>query len=409
MYIHVHQRSACRICAGTDLRPFARFLDMPFTDDMLRDPARREFLADITVYWCGGCKTAQTKHDVEVGEYYKDYQYTVAGSRFARRFMELLAANAAARFGLAAGDPVIEVGSGDGVQLGHFQRQGQAVLGFEPSDPLVKASEAAGVPVLQRLFTADTVADIPPAMAPAKVILLTYTFDHLPDPLGFLEAVKAALDPKRGVVLLEVHDLDKIMRRRETCLFEHEHSIYTTAASMSRLLDRAGFELLTCGLVPEDDRRGNSLLVAAGLKGGDHKPDPQPVPTGLERYDDWAVYEQFSTQVAASFDKLRARVRAVTANGGRVAGYGAGGRGVMTLAQAGLTAADVSYLCDQNPGFHGLLAPKSRVPVVPPDRLRTDPVEEVIIFSYGYLNEIASSLADVTAKGTRLVSLLDAL
>ena len=78
------------------------------------------------------------------------------------------------------------------------------------------------------------------------------------------------LEPRRGVLVIEVHDLEQIMARRETCLFEHEHSIYLTSDSFARLLDRAGFELLTTELLPAGERRGNSLLVVAAPKGTEH-------------------------------------------------------------------------------------------------------------------------------------------
>ena len=64
------------------------------------------------------------------------------------------------------------------------------------------------------------------------------------------------------------------MERRETCLFEHEHSIYLTSDSFARLLDRAGFELLTTELLPAGERRGNSLLVVAAPKGTKHVAEP---------------------------------------------------------------------------------------------------------------------------------------
>jgi hypothetical protein len=49
------------------------------------------------------------------------------------------------------------------------------------------------------------------------------------------------------------------------------------------------------------------------------------------------------------------------------------------------------------------------VPVAPPQRLRDEPVDEVIVFSYGYLSEIRAALADVERTGTRFVSMLDLL
>jgi hypothetical protein len=70
---------------------------------------------------------------------------------------------------------------------------------------------------------------------------------------------------------------------------------------------------------------------------------------------------------------------------------------------------DVAYLVDKNPAFHSLFTPVSHVPVCGPELLLSDPVDEVVVFSFGYFNEISEELTEVRTKGTRLVSLLDLL
>lgn len=411
---HVHTRTACRVCGGTDLREFLAFPSLPFTDDFVdpASPRNTEFRHRLAIYWCAECSTAQTQHDVDVTEYYRDYRYTVAASPFATRFMERLAETTMARFGLRAGDTVLEIGSGDGAQLHAFQRHGCRVLGFEPSADLTAASERIGVPVMQCLFDAESAATIPAAMRPAHAVVLTYTFDHLPDPVGFLRAVRPVLDPDRGVLIIEVHHLGDIVARAETCLFEHEHSIYLTPMTASRLLERAGFTLLSTALLPDADRRGNSLLFAAAPTGTRLSADASVGPEGLAQ---WTPFDHADTYTDVNIDAqtrvaaLRDYVRDARLAGRRIAGYGAGGRGVLTIAQAGLTADDIAYVCDGNPAAHGRVMPASRVPVVPASRLRTDPVDEVIVFSYGYMAEIRSALADVEARGTRFTSMIELL
>ncbi len=404
----VHARSRCRLCGSDDVAEFLSLGDAPFTDDFVApSSAGREFTAPLSVWVCRACWTAQTQHDVEVGEYYRDYNYSVAASPFAQTFMRRLAQETMARYGLGPGATVLEIGSGDGAQLAHFQALGAHVLGFEPSADLCAASRARGVPVNQRLFDARTAAEIGNDMLPADAIVLTYTFDHLPDPLPFLEAVRGVLHPERGVLVIEVHDLERIMQRRETCLFEHEHSVYLTRRSFRRLLERAGFELLTTELLPDHERRGNSLLVVAAVEGHRHAADaPEDGPANLER---WETYAGFAEEVRRSHDALRRYIRDARAAGRRIAGYGAGGRGVMTLAGAGLGPGDVAYLCDRSPHAHGLLAPGSHVPICGPDRLAQDPVDELIVFSYGYLDEIREQLASELAASPRLTSVLDLL
>lgn len=434
----VQRRSACRICGSEDVPRVLCFPRMPFTDEFVSVERRgEEFIADLEIHICGACGVVQTLHDVEVEEYYRDYTYTVSSSCFAQDFMATLAAQAIRALDLRPGDRVLEIGSGDGHQLACFASHGLRVLGFEPSEPLVNASLARGVDTVLGLFDAQAASRIPAGFRPAHCVLLTYTFDHLPDPLAMLRTVRSILDPGRGALILEVHDLGRIVERCETCLFEHEHSIYLDRSTAAAVLHRAGFRALDLELVPEPCRRANSLLLvarpeptapgsgpwppvaptarpddfqgpprrAAGAERGVRAPDgwrsPTPPPTPDIR--------AFARDVGRRLAGLREHVRHSRNAGRRVAGYGAGGRGVMTLAQARLTAGDIAYLCDQNAGFHGLFTPATHIPVAPPQRLRDDPVDEVIVFSYGYMREIRAALADVEARGTRFVSMLELL
>jgi SAM-dependent methyltransferase len=404
----VRERPTCRICGADEPRFFLDLGEAPFTDDFVRPAeAGREFAAPLRVAVCPECWTAQTRHDVDVSDYYRDYRYSVATSGFAQRFMARLAEETLERYGSADGARVLEIGSGDGAQLVHFRERGARVLGFEPSADLCAASVEAGVPVAQCLFGADTVDEIPADMRPADVVLLTYTFDHLPEPLPFLEAVRTVLEPTRGVLVIEVHDLEQIMERRETCLFEHEHSIYLTSDSFRRLLARAGFELLTTQLLPAEERRGNSLLVVAAPVGTEHPADPAE--TLGRDFDAWETYAGFGADVERSHEALRRWVRERRAAGRTVAGWGAGGRGVMTLAYAGLGPDDVAYLVDRNPHAHGYVAPGSHVPVVAPEHLDAEPVDDLIVFSYGYIDEIRDQIRGELDTQPELVSVLDLL
>jgi SAM-dependent methyltransferase len=404
----ITHRTTCRACGGHELEPFLRLDDMPFTDALVRQAdAGAEFIAPIDLSWCRSCSMVQTQSDVSVDEYYRDYRYTVSSSGFAMTFMDALAEATMTRFGLAPGDRVLEIGSGDGAQLAAFAARGARVLGFEPASELCRASERRGVPVCEMIFDETTVAEIPAELRPAQAIVLTYTFDHLPEPRAFLDAVHAALDPERGVLILEVHDFARTAARRETCLLEHEHTIYPTRDSLERLLEAAGFALLCDDLLPLAERRGNSLLVAAAPVQSPLAATRQAPGEDLSRFDDAATYRQIAADIASSQQRLRRFAADAHAAGRTVGGYGAGGRGVMTLAFAGLDADDLLCVADQNEQFHGLVMPKSHVPVVSPSVLIDAAPDDIIVFSYGYLAEIRETLAEATAQGSRIWSLLE--
>jgi len=410
MNLVVTQRDRCRICGASSLRGFLDFPDYPLSDNHLESPhSDREVLCRYRAFWCTECGTVQNLTDFDWSSYYGRYDYTVSASAFARRFMDQIAENAIRRFGVPPGSSVVEVGCGDGHQLACFQKRGMKVFGYEPGRGLAETARRLGVPTTESLFDPRSSEQIPSELRPVRVFLSLYTLDHMPDPLECLRTMQSVLDPERGLVIIEVHDLEKIIRRREACLFCHEHTVYLSRRSLARLMTRAGLKLVGVDLVPQDQCRGNSLLAVGVPSNSPIQPDLPPPTDLLAALDDWPVYEQFAAAVESAHEHFGRYVRSCVAAGRRLAGYGASGRAISTLALAGLTGREIDYVCDANPSLHGLYLPKSHVPVVPPRHLLDDPVDEVIVFAYGYLEEITRIVKPFTDRGGRLTSLLDLL
>ncbi len=405
----VSQVGHCRVCRKSRLRTFLHFSQMPFTDDFI-SPSEfgHEFRSDIDIFICADCLTAQTQHDVAVGDYYEDYQYSVGGSATASRFMKTLAENLQGAYypGLA-GRKVLEVGSGDGEQLLAFRETGCLVLGYEPSSVLCEAARGKGIPTIQGLFTSDSASRLPAYFQEVDVIMLSYTFDHLPDPRSFLATAHSILNKESGLLVVEVHDLERILERQEYCLFEHEHSIYLTETTASRLCRMESFEIIDFNLVPEQERRANSLIFVA-TPAGSGLAARATAPRTPSAFEDLDFYEGAGAGIRQGIANLEAFVEGVTVSGKRLAGYGAGGRGVMTLAAMG-NASKLSYLVDKKPKRQGLVVPKTGIPLVDINALRTDPVDEILVFSFGYMQEIQAEVGPLGYAPAQFHSLLDVL
>lgn len=384
---------------------------MPLTDDFI--PTERvgsEYLGDINVFVCEDCLSAQTQHNVDMGDYYEDYQYAVGASPTASRFMRLLAENLLSKYRSGdAGVKVLEVGSGDGGQLIAFKDLGCKVLGYEPSSSLARIAEEKGIPTIQGLFTDESARTLPAEWQQTDVVMLSYTFDHLPHPREFVAAARSILDPERGLLVVEIHNLQRIFERQEYCLFEHEHSIYLTEATAAALCAREGMTVIDFELLPEADRRANSLIFVAAPSGSAlaKKFGPAPITTPAD-FSRLAFYDEQAALIQRGIANLDAFVERVTAGGKTLAGYGAGGRGVMTLA-AMKTASKFRYLVDKKPKRPGLHVPKSGMPLVGIDALRDQPVDEILVFSFGYMREIQDELAAFGYQPHQFHSLLDVL
>jgi len=368
---------------------------MPLTDEFV--PAnylRKEFIHDISIYQCHHCGLVQNPVDFDHEGYYENYEYSSGHSEFTRAFMRSYALAVCEAFRSFHGrNPtrVLEIGSGDGEQLRVFQQLGIAeVIGIEPSETLLRQSEKIGVPSYKGLFSHNMIDNLP--FRDFDICLSSYTLDHVRNPADYLRAVHDLLVP-RGVLAFEVHDLAGIAERGEWCLFEHEHTIYMDANMACMVVRQHGFEVHAINPLPETLVRANSLIAIA------HKTEKLPQQGPLPPTD----YSQLQGRIEGIVERIDNWISALPP-GDVLVGYGAGGRGVMTLA-ALRNAARFSTVFDSNHPSLRYSTPKTRVDVSGPDRLEDFSHAWCLVFSFGYLAEITGNLVANGFRPDRIISL----
>lgn len=403
----VEYLTKCRFCGTPEPTPFLETPPLPITGAFLRKADEDEFLYPIKLHLCKNCLAVQSQHNISFSDYYEDYSYTIAASEFAVRFAEEVAQTLHRKWGLERGSKVLEIGSADGIQLQKFKDLGMDVLGFEPSRVLSDAARSGGIPTITGLFGKDTVAEIPTNLRPFQLILLTHVFDHLPYPGEFCETLASLLDQERGLLLVEVHNFEETIEYVEYPLLQHEHTTYPTAASLQRMFGSVGLDLLDVGVLPPEVKRAHSLMVLAAPRGSVYSAQAMPqLPPGPG--GDLEELRRFDRRLHETLERVGEYIRSRREQGITLAGFGGGGRGIMTLA-ATAKPGDLKYVCDSSPAHHGHFLPSSHIPVVPPEHVEQEPVDEIIVFSYGYIDEIRQQLSKHTARGGRITSLLDVL
>jgi len=406
----VINRKNCRLCGSGDLNKFMRFEKIPFFDEVVTDDKRgKEFSYPMELYFCHNCCSVQTQHDVNLLDYYKSYQYVASNSNFMHHYMDALVNYCQRHLGLKKGDKVIEVGAADGHLLSLFERVGARSLGFEAAENLCMLAKEKKVNVINALFTRETLRLIPEDFKKTQFFVLLHTFDHLYDPAPFLKTVCEVLDPKTGVLLLEVHDLSDIYIKRETALFGHEHATYLHYGSMNRFLNRHGLRIIDFNFLDKSICRGSSMLVAATPMGSDLLESENLALFENSKLDEFETFLGFQEMVSRSFSELRCYIEEGKAQGKRFAGYGGWGRGVTTLAMARLDKHHLEFVADGNEKLHGCFTPVTGIQIKAPNAIRRDTVDEVIIFNYAYIREICELLNEFIKDGGKVISVIDLL
>ncbi|PIT74713.1 methyltransferase domain-containing protein [Limnohabitans sp. JirII-31] len=391
----------CRACGGADLQCVVLLENMPLTDDFIsiENQDRKEYLRDINISECQQCGLVQNPADFDHEGYYQDYQYSSGHSAFVQNFMQRYAAAVCDAYKKINAKPpasVLEIGSGDGEQLKQFKTLSVArVLGIEPSEYLAQVAIKSDIPTQVDLFGAHTKQKLNETF---DICLSSYTLDHVRSPIDYLQTAYALLN-EGGILTFEVHNLEKIIERTEYCLLEHEHTIYLTPDNARSLIRSLGFEVVSINPLSNNEVRGNSLIVMAKKVRIDtcehdknnnlHNPLlndlDQRIKTTIARIDDWVDSLPINSDLV---------------------GFGAGGRGVMTLA-ALRKSERFKALFDSNYQSERYFTPKTRIPIVGPDGWSDFSSAHCLIFSFGYFDEIKKQLTEKGFSSDKIVSLAD--
>ncbi len=391
-------KNKCRICGAQNLHEIVVLKNMPLTDEFVtKDRIGKEYSSDIKIGICGDCGVTQNLNDVNLDNYYNEYEYSVGSSKFANFFMDILAKRIKKNFYEDYSSPtVLEIGSGSGEQLKMFKKYGFSVIGVEPSEYLASYANSNNTTTIKDFFYTGMINKIKKISPVVDCIVSSYTFDHIPYLIETFDAINSILSPD-GKLIIEVHDLDLILHRKEFCLFEHEHYIYLNKITAENLFKKNGFKIITFNLLNTKEKRGNSLLIVA-QKTNIKSPIEIDVKKEIEKV------KNINIKIQNTINKIDNWIE--DNKNKKIVAYGAGGRGIMTLS-ALEKYKNFEFIVDQNPKGKKIFSPKTHLPIYKPEILKTDKADLIFVFSYGYFEEIVESLSLYGYTKDQFVSLLD--
>ena len=368
---------ACRVCGGALFgKPLLHYGNMPSSAQNFPDAASLagETGAGLTVRQCSCCGLVQLENDPV--PYYKEVIRAAAVSPVLRDLKTRQFAEFIRKYSLR-GKKIVEIGCGRGEFLGLLPPLGIDAFGLEYSEAAVRDCLKAGL----KAGRGYPDAGMPPlAEGQFDAFLLLMFLEHMPDPNSALKALSANL--KEGAVgLVEVPNFDMLVRANLFSEFIGDHLLYFTRETFLATLNLNGFEVLDCaelrdGYVLSAEVRKRAPLDLSGFTGRQAE-----ITAGLN-----AFLSRFGEK--------------------KVAVWGAGHQALAVLALAEL-GGKVRYVVDSAPFKQGKFTPATHLPVVPPDALRSDPVEAVIVMAASYSDEVAGLLRRDFPTGLKVAILRD--
>jgi C-methyltransferase C-terminal domain/Putative zinc binding domain len=238
----------------------------------------------------------------------------------------------------------------------------------------------------------------------ADVILDCFGMMHAADQAAALSERAARLAPG-GVLLLQYHSLDTIVRLGQWNALRHGHYAYYSTTALVAMLAAVGMSPRTSWSF---DLYGGTVLLAAYR-------DKEDGPAGLTGPDDTigallaaerrtgvtrpAALHSLQTDVTVSAGTLHDWLTAMRDAGKTVLGYSAASRAVALLRMAGVDRDLLPAVADASRAKHGLRMPGTAIPVISPAELTAEPPDAVVVFVPDLMTEVRETYPEIEASG----------
>jgi hypothetical protein len=239
---------------------------------------------------------------------------------------------------------------------------------------------------------------------PAEVIIDCFGMMHAADQRAALTA-RAARLTSGGVLLLQYHSLETIIRDGQWNALRHGHYAYYSTTALVSMLAEHGLRPRTAWRF--DLYGGTVLLAASAAADGFAGPDTT-VRSVLESearsgVRDPAMASGLQRDMLQRATGLRGWLAAERTAGRTVLGYGAASRAVALLCKAGIDSSLLPGIVDASPAKRGLRMPGTDIPVLDTAALRTARPDSVLLFVADLLTEVREDFPEVETAGGRWV------
>jgi len=394
-------KNTCRICGGKKFKEILNLDKSPLANAFLKkeELTKPEPRFPLAVYFCANCAYVGLRHVVEPNLLFKNYHYLTSASFPLSTHFKELAEEVAKRYINSKKNLVVEIGSNDGTLLANLKNRCR-VLGIDPANNVTEMASKLGVETLTDFFTEKSALNILKKYGQAKVILANNVIAHIDDLHDVFAGIKKLL-AQNGVFIFEAHWVGNLITDGGFDQVYHEHLSYFSLFALEHIIKEFGLTIVDATLVPI---HGESLRIYVGKIGAPSKRvqtlRAKERKMGLHKY---STFESFGKKVEEGRKKLNTLLLSLKKQKNKIAGYGASAKGNTLLNYIGIGAKTLDYITDTTPLKQGLFTPGTRIPILAPEILLTNPPNYILLLSWNYEKEILKKEKKLRDKGIKFI------
>lgn len=396
---------SCRVCRSSDHDVVLDYGQVVPADAFLpsADAANGERRYPLTLVLCLRCFHVQIREVLDPALLFVDYVWETGIPASIHRYCREFADAVFARTDGVSQPSVFEIASNDGTMLKEFRSRGCRLLGVDPARNIAQKANAAGIPTIAEFFGERVAREVVAQHGQWDVVIARNVLAHVADLHGVMAGLRFLLAP-RGTAVVEVPHLLDMYRELQYDQVFHEHIGYHSLDSIVRLCAMHDLAVVD---VEHQWIHGGTVRAYIAHASADRAATPAVTAmheeergAGILGREAWC---HFGERARRQKHLLRTELTALREAGKMVVGYGAAAKGMSMIQFCELAEPLVAYIADKSAMKIGKLAPGSHIPVVSPERMRTDPVDVVVIFAWNFAQEILEQEQAMRDRGTRFL------
>ena len=294
-------------------------------------------------------------------------------------------------------DKILDIGGNDGTLLKTFlnKKPSLEVLNIDASENLTIESKKNGINSINAFWNDKLAKKLETKF---KLITTTNCFQHTLPIESFVHGISLSLE-KFGIWCLEFPYWKSSIETNQFDQVYHEHIYYYLVKPLSILFNKYDLQIIKAIKYPIHGGTMRLLISHKGELGKSFQTcDSVQKIIDQETYN-IEDYIKWGKEVKSNITKSKDYILSLKDKGVRIAGFGAAAKGCTYLNASGIDYTMIDYIIDDTNIKQGKFVPGTGIEICSRDRLKTNPVDYIIILAHNFSDYIIKLLRQDGYKG----------